>query len=434
MIPRYTRKEMASIWNDAGRFQIWLEVELKVTEELERIGMVPKDTAEQIRKSAVIDPERIAEIEAETKHDVISFVSQIVESCGNAAAGYLHRGMTSNDLVDTSFAIQMARSGALILAGIDTLAGEIKKRALEHKHTATVGRTHGIHAEPTTLGLKFASWYAELRRARRRVEAAITDIKVGKIAGAVGTYSGLPPSVELSVLTALGLRPETVPSQVVHRDRHATFFSALALLGSSIERFATEVRHLQRTEVRELEEPFSLGQKGSSAMPHKRNPILTENICGLARLLRGYSVSAIENVALWHERDISHSSVERVIAPDACIVTDFMLHRFTTVVKGMVVYPERVKANIELTRGLVFSGSLLTALVDHGVARDDAYKMVQTHALAAWDGGPNLEQRVRGDAAMTSRMPAHALDEVFDLSRHLKHVDSIFERAFSSGE
>lgn len=432
MIPRYSRKEISEIWSDLGRFKIWLEVELKVTEELEKIGMVPTGTAEKIRAKATIDPIRIAEIEAETKHDVISFVSQIVE-VASPEAGYLHRGMTSNDLVDTAFALQLTRSGAIILSGIDTLAEEIKKRAYEHKDTATVGRTHGIHAEPTTLGIKFASWFAELKRARARLVNAIEDIKVGKIAGAVGTYSGLPPEVELSVLSSLGLRPETVPSQVVHRDRHAYFFSCLALLASSIERFAVEIRHLQRTEVREIEEPFSLGQKGSSAMPHKRNPILTENLCGLARLVRGYSDAAMENVALWHERDISHSSVERVIAPDACIVVDFMLHRFTTVVKGMVIYPDQIKRNIDLTRGLVFSGSLLTILVDHGVGRDDAYKLVQQHALAAWDGGPNLEQRVRADSRITEKLSSSVLDEVFDISRHVKHVDTIFARTFDTG-
>lgn len=427
MIPRYTRQEMAEIWSDNTRFKIWLDVELAALQAMCAEGLVPKDIYKAVKDRATFNPERILKIEEEVKHDVIAFLTNVAESVGEASR-YVHRGMTSNDLLDTSFALQFKRAGALIMAGIEKTLATIEKRAKEYKHTPCIGRSHGIHAEPVTFGLKLLSWYAELQRQQKRFADALEGVCVGKIAGAVGTYAALPPSIEAKVMAELGLKAETVPSQIVHRDRHAAFFSALAGLGTSIERFAVEIRHLQRTEVREAEEGFAKGQKGSSAMPHKRNPILSENLSGLARLLRGYSVSALENVPLWHERDISHSSVERVIAPDACIITDFMLHRFNSLVQGLVVHPDRMIENLESTRGLIFSGTLLVELVDAGVTREEAYALVQKHALPAWEGGATLLERVKSDSRIMQALPEKRLDEIFDIKRHLRHVDAIFER------
>jgi adenylosuccinate lyase len=346
----------------------------------------------------------------------------------------MHRGLTSNDLLDTSFAVQLKKSGELILNGLTQVCESIKKRALEHKYTPTVGRSHGIHAEPTSFGIKLISWYAELKRQEKRLKAALESVCVGKIAGPVGTYASIPPAVEAHVLKSLGIGTEAVPSQIVHRDRHAEFFCVLAQLGSSIERACVEIRHLQRSEVHEVEEPFGSGQKGSSAMPHKKNPILTENLTGLARLLRGYAQTALENVALWHERDISHSSAERVITPDACILTDFMLVRFKRIVDGLVILPENMKKNLELSRGLVFSGSLLLALVDAGVVREDAYRLVQKHALPTWEGGATFKERVCADAEISKLLTPAKLDDAFDISRHFAHVDMIFERALNEGK
>jgi adenylosuccinate lyase len=419
---------MASIWSDESRFEIWLEVEGLALEQMVREGLAPEQAIIDYRHKATFDTERVLELEQTLKHDVIAFLSNVAESVGPNSR-FVHRGMTSSDLLDTSYAVQLKRSGELLLAGIDKVMLAIKTQADKHRYTPCIGRSHGIHAEPTTFGVKLISWYAEMKRSRARLVTAIHEVAVGKIAGAVGTYAGLPPSIEAFVMEKLGLRAEDVPSQIVHRDRHAAFFSALAVIASSIERFSTEVRHLQRTEVREAEERFTAGQKGSSAMPHKRNPILTENLCGLARLVRGNCVAALENVALWHERDISHSSVERVISPDACITLDFMLHRLSAVVEGLVVYPDRMLENLEMTRGLVFSGTLLIALVDHGIVREDAYALVQKHALEAWDGGATLKERVLSDPTITKAVPASKIEEVFDLKRHMKHVDFIFERA-----
>lgn len=430
MIPRYSRPEMTQIWSDDSRFKIWLEVETLALEEMAALGLAPAESPSEVRAKGSFNTERVLEIENEVKHDVIAFLTNVAESVGPAAR-YLHRGMTSSDLLDTAFAVQLKRSGELLLAGLDRASSVVRKRAVEHRRTPCIGRSHGIHAEPITFGLKLASWYAELRRQRIRLERAVRSVSAGKIAGAVGTYHSVPPSVEKHVLAKLGLEAEAVPTQIVARDRHAEFFLALAQVATTIERCAVEIRHLQRSEVREVEEKFTKGQKGSSAMPHKRNPILSENLCGLARLVRGYAQSALENVPLWHERDISHSSVERVIAPDACVTLDFMLHRFTGLVEGMVIYPDRMLANLESTRGLVFSGTLLVRLVDFGVTREDAYAMVQRHALPAWEGGATFEERVRSDDDITGRIPARELAAVFDLKRHFEHVDLIFERALA---
>lgn len=430
MIPRYTRPEMAEIWSDEARFRIWMEVEGLALEKMVELGIAPKEALEDYRKKAKFDTQRVLELEAVVKHDVIAFLTNVAEHVGPSAR-FVHRGMTSSDVLDTTLAVQLMRSGKLILRGIENACAALRKRAAEHKHTPCIGRSHGIHAEPTTFGVKLASWYAELRRHAKRLEMAIAEIAVGKLAGAVGTYASIPPEVEEHVLGAMGLEAETVPTQIVHRDRHAVFFNALALLGTSIERFCVEIRHLQRSEVREAEEKFSAGQKGSSAMPHKRNPVLSENLTGLARLLRGYAISAMENVPLWHERDISHSSVERVIGPDACILTDFMMARFTGLVEGMVVYPDRMLENLEQTRGLVFSGTLLIALVDGGMTRENAYAAVQRHAMAAWDGGPDFRERVMLDPEITALVPPQKIEEIFDLKRHLRYVDVIFDRAMA---
>lgn len=423
---------MSSLWEDQARYQLWLEVELLALKAMAEAGLVPRESYQEVKAKAGFSVERIETLEKELKHDVIAFLSNVAEHAGPFAR-YLHRGMTSSDLLDTVFALQLVRSGQLILKGLDTLSECVRSQAEKYKHTPCAGRSHGIHAEPITFGLKLISWYAELRRQRQRIERACSEVAVGKISGAVGTYASVPPQVEEQVLGALGLRAETVSTQVVQRDRHAAFFSALALLGCSIERFCVEIRHLQRTEVREVEEEFSKQQKGSSAMPHKRNPVLSENLCGLSRLLRSYAEAAMENVPLWHERDISHSSVERVIAPDACALADFMLHRFTQIVKNLVVHEDRMMENLELTRGLVFSGTLLIKLADKGQAREDAYRVVQRHALAAWEGGPSFAERVRSDKEITKVLNAAELDEIFDLKRHLRHVDYIFNRVLSHG-
>ncbi|MBX7145029.1 MAG: adenylosuccinate lyase [Oligoflexia bacterium] len=431
MIPRYSRPTLSDIWSDQSRYQIWLEIETLALAAMVQEGLAPAQALNDVKAKGAFEAKRVLEIEEEVKHDVIAFLTNVAEHVGPSAR-FLHRGMTSSDVLDTTLAVQLKRSGELILTAIDEACTALKTRAEEFKYTPCIGRSHGIHAEPTTFGLKLAGAYAELRRQRHRVEAAIRDVAVGKIAGAVGTYASVSPQVEAHVLNALGLRPEDVPTQIVARDRHAAFFSALAMLATSIERFAVEVRHLQRTEVREAEEKFSAGQKGSSAMPHKRNPILSENLSGLARLMRGYASAAMDNVVLWHERDISHSSVERVIGPDACVLMDFMLARYKSLISGLMVNPGRMQQNLDSTRGLVFSGTLLVALVDHGIKREDAYRLVQKHALAAWDGGADLQERVLGDPEITKAMKGDEIRAVFDLKRHLKHVDIIFSRAMQS--
>ena len=428
MIPRYSRPEMTAIWSDENRFKIWLEVELTALDKMSQLGLAPRSAYETTRAKANFDTARVLHIEEEVKHDVIAFLTNVAEYVGEDSR-FIHRGMTSSDLLDTSFAVQLKQSGELILASLDKVIAAVLVRAQEHKTTPTIGRSHGIHAEPTTFGLKLMSWAVELTRAKKRLLSSIKEVSAGKISGPVGTFASLPPAVEEHVMKTLGLTSEAVASQVVHRDRHAAFFTDLALLGSSIERFAVEIRHLQRTEVREAEERFTAGQKGSSAMPHKRNPILSENLTGLARLLRGYAVSAMENIPLWHERDISHSSVERVIGPDGCVIAHFMLHRFLSLVEGMVVYPTRMQENLDSSRGLIFSGTLLVALVDAGMLREDAYKEVQTHALAAWDGGPDLRARVLASEQITKVLAPEKIEEIFDISRHFAQVDYMFERA-----
>lgn len=432
MITRYSRPEMSAIWSDETRLQIWLEVETLALEAMVDAGLAPQAALEEMRSKGRFDVARVLEIEREVKHDVIAFLTNVAEGVGEASR-FVHRGMTSSDLLDTTLAVQLVRAGAIILRDIDRVLEVLRRRAIESKNVPCIGRSHGIHAEPTTFGIKLAGWYAELARQRERVALAVQQVAYGKVSGAVGTYASVPPSVEAHVLGRLGLKPETVATQVVQRDRHAGFFTAIALLGCSLERFCVEIRHLQRTEVREVEEKFTAGQKGSSAMPHKRNPILTENLTGLARLLRGYALSAMENVPLWHERDISHSSVERVIAPDACILADFMLARFESVIEGMVIHADRMLENLESTRGLIFSGALLIALVDHGVSREEAYRLVQKHALPAWEGGASLLERVRSDATITALLPPGELDDIFDLKRHFRHVDLIVERALGNG-
>lgn len=430
MIPRYTNPEMAEVWSDQTRYTIWLDIERHALEGLVKLGAAPAEALKAYNEKASFSLTRVQEIEREVKHDVIAFLTNVAEHVGPLSR-YVHRGMTSSDVVDTCLAVQMRRAGLMLQKRIVTLMQSVRERVIEFKHTPCIGRSHGIHAEPTTFGVKLAGWYAELDRQLKRLKAATETISVGKLSGAVGTYAGIDPSVEELVMQRLDLKAETVATQVVSRDRHADFMACLAGVASSVERFAVEIRHLQRTEVREAMEGFAPGQKGSSAMPHKRNPILTENLCGLARLLRSYAQACFENVALWHERDISHSSAERVAIPDACIALDFMLSRFDSVVRNLVVSPQRMLENLELTRGTVFSGHLLVALIDKGVSREDAYALVQKHALAAWDGGATLAERVAQDALVSKALTAEELKGVFDLARHLRRVDMIIERALA---
>jgi adenylosuccinate lyase len=429
MIPRYSRPELARLWSDGRRFEAWLEVELQACAAMEALGTVPGGTAARVRERVRLDPERILEIERTTRHDVIAFLTQVEESAGEAAR-WLHLGMTSSDILDTSFALLLREAMDHVLAGVDRLRAALKERAFEQRGTPCIGRSHGMHAEPISLGLVFARWYAEMGRNRDRLRHARDGIAVGKISGAVGVYGNVAPEVEAGALAALGLVPETVATQVVARDRHAEYFTALAILGASLEQIALTVRHWQRTEVGEAEEPFGRGQKGSSAMPHKKNPILAENLCGLARVLRADALAALEDVALWHERDISHSSVERVIGPDATTLADFMLHRTADLVAGLVVHPERCRENLERSGGLVFSEGVLLALVRRGLGRQEAYVLVQRNALRALRGEGTFRDLLAADADVTARLPVAALDECFDLEHHLRYVDVIFERTF----
>ena len=433
MIDRYSRQEMASVWSDRARYETWLEVELAACEAMERAGAVPQGTATAVRAIVQVDADRIHEIEQRTRHDVIAFLSHLEEQAGEQVR-WLHLGLTSSDVLDTSFALQLQRAGRLLLEDLERLLAALKRRANELKDVPMVGRTHGINAEPTTVGLVFAGLYAETSRNRRRLRRALEGVAFGKLAGAVGVYGNVTPEVEAAALGALGLKPETCATQVVPRDRHAELFGALALVASSVERAALQVRHWQRTEVAEAREPFGGGQKGSSAMPHKRNPILSENLCGLARLVRGYLTPALENVALWHERDISHSSVERVIAPDATILTDFMVTRLAGLVEGLVVDRERVQRNLESTVGLVFSEAVMLELVRHGMERQRAYELVQRNALAALDGKGLFAELLAGDPEVLGRLTPEELSACFDLEHHLQHVDLIFNRVFAQEE
>jgi len=432
MIPRYCRPEMARIWSEENKFATWLRVEIAATEVLSERGVVPKEALEAIRAKARFDVARIDAIEREVQHDVIAFVSNVAENIGPEGR-WVHWGLTSSDVVDTALALLMKEACGLILDDVRALADVVKTRAHEHKTTPMIGRTHGVHAEPMTFGLKLALWWAELQRDLARLERARDTISVGKLSGAVGTFSHLPPEFEEEVCRRLGLAPAPVASQVLQRDRHAEVMGTLALTAASLEKFATEIRALQKTEVREVEEPFAEGQKGSSAMPHKRNPVGAEQVTGLARLLRGNALAALENVALWHERDISHSSVERVIIPDSFLALDHMLRRMTKIVSGLVVNAERMRRNLDSGRGLVFSGPLLLELTAKGMRREDAYKVVQTHAMEAWKTEGDFRARVASDAAVRAVMTEKELDEVFRLERYLGHVDAIFRRVFGAG-
>lgn len=431
MIARYTRAAMGRVWSEENKFQKWLDVELAASETLAEAGIVPREAAAKLRERARVDVARINEIEAKVKHDVIAFTIAIQESVGDAeAARWLHYGMTSNDVVDTAQALLLREASELIGKGIGRLGEALEKRAWEFKDTPEIGRTHGVHAEPITFGLKVANWYAENRRDSVRFEAAAQQVAVGKISGAVGTCTHLGPEVEEKICRRLGLAVAPITSQVIERDRHAQYVSTLAIVAASLERIAQEIRHLQRTEVREAEEPFGGEQRGSSAMPHKRNPVSSEQICGLARIVRANSLAAMENIALWHERDISHSSVERVILPDSTILLDYMLHRTTEIVSNMKVFPARMRRNLDATQGLVFSGQLLQDLVEHGAPREDAYKWVQGHAMAAWETETSFRDRVTADDNIRKFMDEKALVHTFDLQRQLRAVDAIFTRVF----
>ncbi len=427
MIERYTLPRMGAIWSEKNKFDTWLEFELLACEAWAELGEVPREAAARIREKATYDIERIREIEDVTHHDVIAFLTSVGESIGNDSR-WVHLGLTSSDLLDTSLACLLREAGQLLLERLDALREAIRARALEHRRTVMVGRSHGIHAEPTTFGLKLLVWYDELRRRRDTLRRAIDLVSVGKVSGSVGNFAHVPPAVEAYVCEKLGLRPAPVSTQIVQRDRHAEFVTACALLAASLEKFATEVRNLQRTDVLEVEEPFAKGQKGSSSMPHKRNPIVCERVCGLARLIRGHAVSAQENVTLWHERDISHSSVERVILPDTTIALDYMMVKFTKVVEGLVVYPENMKRNMDRVHGLVFSQKLLLALARAGLSREEAYALVQDAAMETWETGTPFEQTVRAREGITSRLDEATLADVFSIDSFLREVDTIFDR------
>ncbi|HVO80783.1 MAG TPA: adenylosuccinate lyase [Terriglobales bacterium] len=429
MIPRYTRPDMGRIWSEENRFRTWLAVEVAATETLAEAGLVPKDAAKAIRERADFDLERIQEIEAEVRHDVIAFTTAVAEIVGPQAR-WFHYGLTSNDIVDTAQALLIGQSSAIIADDLERLSEVLKRRAWEFKDTPMVGRTHGVHAEPITFGFKLANWYSEVQRDIARFERAAEDMRVGKFSGAVGTFAHLSPELEEKICARLGLKAAAVSSQVIQRDRHAAYLATLAVIACTLDKIATEIRHLQRTEVREAEEYFSEKQKGSSAMPHKRNPVTCEQISGLARVVRSNAQAGFENVALWHERDISHSSVERIIIPDSTTLVDYLLQKTTNLVDTMFVHPERMKANLESSGGLVFSGQLLLDLVEHGVSREDAYRMVQAHAMRAWKEGLNFHDLVLKDKKITGRVPRQQIERAFDLKRQLRNIDKIFARVF----
>ncbi len=432
MIPRYAREQMVSIWSPETKFRIWFEIEAHATDALAELGVVPKEAAAKLwekGRDAKFDVARIDEIEREVKHDVIAFLTHLAEIVGPEAR-FVHQGMTSSDVLDTCLNVQLMRAADLLIEDTDALLTALKKRAFEYKTTPTIGRSHGIHAEPTTFGVKLATYYAEFTRARQRLVTARAEIATCAISGAVGTFANIDPCIEEHVAKAMGLVVEPISTQVIPRDRHAAYFAALGVVASSLERLAIEIRHLQRTEVLEAEEYFSPGQKGSSAMPHKRNPVLTENVTGLARMVRAYVLPAMENVALWHERDISHSSVERYIGPDATITLDFALARMTGVVQKLVVYPNRMQENLDRTHGLVHSQRVMLALTQAGVSREDSYRLVQRNAMRAWNGEGNLLDLLKADAEVAKALPAAKLEAMFDLGYHLKAVNTIFERVF----
>ncbi len=432
MIPRYSRPEAVQIWSPETRFKIWFEIEAHAADKMAELGVIPKDAAKTIwakGKDAKFDITRIDAIEREVKHDVIAFLTHLAEIVGPEAR-FVHLGLTSSDVLDTCLNVQLTRAADLLLADLDKLLAALKKRALEHKNTVCVGRSHGIHAEPTTFGLKMAEAYAEFSRGKERLLRAKEEVSTAALSGAVGTFANIDPKVEAYVAEKMGLKVEPVSTQVIPRDRHAMFFATLGVIASSMERLATEIRHLQRTEVKEVEEFFSPGQKGSSAMPHKRNPVLSENLTGLARMVRAYAMPAMENVALWHERDISHSSVERMIGPDATVTLDFALNRLAGLIEQLVVYPENMKRNLEMFGGLVHSERVLLALARKGMAREDAYRLVQRNAMKTWDAGANFQDSLKADADVGKLLSAREIDACFDLGHHLANVDTIFARVF----
>jgi adenylosuccinate lyase len=429
MIERYTRPEMGRIWTLENKYRKWLDVELAACEALSEIGQIPPEDLRIILERAAFDISRIDEIERETQHDVIAFLTSVSEFVGPSSR-YIHEGLTSSDVLDTSLGLLLVEASDMLLQDLDNLLEVLKRRAFEFKYTVEMGRSHGVHAEPITFGVKVAVWYAEMLRNRERMQQARESIRVGKISGAVGTFANISPRIEEAVCARLGLKAAPVSTQIIQRDRHAQFFTTLAIIGCSVEKIATEIRLLQHTEIREVEEFFAAGQKGSSAMPHKRNPIASENLSGLARILRGNALSAMENVPLWHERDISHSSVERVIGPDSTIVLDYMLNRLTRVLDRLTVFPENMKRNMDMSCNLFFSQQVLLALIQKGITREDAYRIVQRNAMDVWKTGGNLREQLKIDSDVTARLSHDAIDAVFDLQYHLKNVDVIFERVF----
>lgn len=427
MIERYTREEMGAIWTEENKYKVWLEVEILACEALSELGIVPAEDAKKIRDNAAFDIERIYEIEQETRHDVVAFTRSVSESLGPERK-WVHYGLTSTDVVDTALSHLLKQANDILLEDIHRMIDVLKDKAIEHKHTVMMGRTHGVHAEPTTFGLKVALWYEEMKRNLERFELAADHVAYGKLSGAVGTYANIDPFVEQYVCENLGLTPAPVSTQTLQRDRHAAYMSTLALIATSIEKMAVEIRNLQKTEVREVEEFFAAGQTGSSAMPHKRNPIGTENMTGMARVIRGYMSTAYDNVALWHERDISHSSAERIILPDATIALNYMLNRFTNIVKNLTVYPEQMKKNIDITHGLIFSQRVLLALIEKGVVREDAYNLVQPKAMEAWEKQTSFQKLVETDPNITEHLSTAEIADCFDYTYHLKSVDQIFQR------
>ena len=429
MIERYSREKIKNIWTDENKFKKWLDIELAVCEAWNKLGEIPDDSLKNIKEKANFNVDRILEIEKIVKHDVIAFLTCVAEYVGEDSR-FIHKGLTSSDILDTSFNLLLKEAGEILLEDLENFKNVVRERAFEHKYTVMIGRSHGIHAEPITFGFKLAVWYEETKRNIERLKKAIEVISVGKISGAVGTFANVPPEIEEYVCKKLGLKPAPVSTQIIQRDRYAEFFTTLGIIASSFEKFAVEIRHLQRTEVLEAEEYFSEGQKGSSAMPHKRNPILSENVTGLARLVRGYTIPAMENVALWHERDISHSSVERVIAPDATIALDFLIARFTNILRKLIVYPENMKNNLNLTNGLIYSQRVLLSLTEKGVTREDAYKMVQRNAMKVWKEKKDFYNELLNDGEVMKYLSEKELKQLFDINYHLKNIDFIFDRVF----
>jgi adenylosuccinate lyase len=430
MIERYTRKEMGDIWTDENRYRTWLKVEIQVCEAMAKTGRIPWESFQTIKEKADFSIDRILEIEAQTKHDVIAFLTSVAEFVGPDAR-YIHLGLTSSDILDTAMACLLKQAGQILIKDVDHFLEVLKNKAMAHRDTVMVGRSHGIHAEPITFGHKLAVWYDEMRRNRKRIEQGVESVSFGKISGAVGTFANISPEIEAMVCEALGLKPAPASTQIIQRDRYAEFFTALAIAAASLEKMAVEIRHLQRTEVLEAEEYFSEGQKGSSAMPHKRNPVGSENISGLARLVRANALASLENIALWHERDISHSSVERIIGPDSTILMNYMLNRFAGIIKNLVVYPDRMEQNVNRLNGLIFSQQVLLALAEAGASREDAYRMVQTQAMRVWKENTDFKSVIAGDENIKHWLSPEKIEEIFDLRYHLKYISTIFDRVFN---